>query len=113
MYFSSLCERSWSENPWFSILELRQPRDRFFVSKMTPVVQAAYLSLKQLASYSGLSVRTLRGYLTNTVRPLPHYRIGGRVLVKAAEYDEWARSFKVETSSVLREIVDDVLRDFR
>jgi hypothetical protein len=37
-----------------------------------------YLSLKALASYSGLSVRALRSFLIDPLKPLPHYRVGGR-----------------------------------
>jgi len=31
------------------------------------------LSIKALAGYSGLSVRALRGYVTDPAHPLPHY----------------------------------------
>jgi hypothetical protein len=37
-----------------------------------------YLPLKQLAGYSGLSVRTLRSYLAAPSHPLPCFRIGGK-----------------------------------
>ncbi len=57
-------------------------------------VDDAYLSLKTLAVYAGLSVRTLRGYLTHAAHPLPSYRIGGRVLVKRSEFDAWAAPFR-------------------
>jgi hypothetical protein len=49
-----------------------------------------FLALKALASYSGLSVRTLRTLLTAPSHPLPHYRIGGKLLVRRGEYDAWA-----------------------
>jgi hypothetical protein len=58
-------------------------------------VEDAYLPLRALATYSGLSVRTLRNYLTDLARPLPHYRIGGRVLVKRSEFDTWAGRFRI------------------
>lgn len=38
-----------------------------------------YLPLKALATYSGLSVRTLRGYLKHPSRQLPHYRVYGHL----------------------------------
>jgi excisionase family DNA binding protein len=49
-----------------------------------------YLQLPELARYAGLSYHTLRRHLTAKERPLPHYRIGGRLLVKKSEYDRWA-----------------------
>jgi len=54
-----------------------------------------YLSLDELATYAGLCVRTLRRYLDDPRHPLPHYHIGGRVLVKRSEYDEWAQPYHV------------------
>lgn len=53
-----------------------------------------YLPLKSLAQYGGLSVRTLRGYLIHPAHPLPHYRIGGKILVKRSEFDAWAQRFR-------------------
>ena len=38
----------------------------------------AYLPPTALAEYAGLSVRTLRGYLTPPAHPLPCYRIGAK-----------------------------------
>lgn len=76
-------------------------------------IEPGYLSLQQLAAYSGLSVRTLRGHLSDPLRPLPHYRIGGRVLVKPSEYDTWARAFRVEHTSNLCDIAADLMRDLR
>ena len=49
-----------------------------------------FLSLRALAGYSGLSVRTLRNLLKDPVDPLPYYRIGGKLLVRCSEYDLWA-----------------------
>lgn len=60
----------------------------------------AYLSLKMLARYSGLSVRTLRSHLTNGHRPLPSYRIGGKVLVRQSEFDAWATQFRVVRQTI-------------
>ena len=55
-----------------------------------------FMPLKPLSEYSGLSVRTLRTYLSHPVRPLPHYRPGGKILVKRSEFDEWLSRFKAE-----------------
>jgi helix-turn-helix protein len=48
-----------------------------------------YLSLKALADYSGLCVRTLRDHINDPVRPLPSYRLGGKILVRRGEFDAW------------------------
>jgi excisionase family DNA binding protein len=77
-------------------------------------VADGYLGLRELAEYSGLCVRTLRGYLVDRARPLPHYRIGGRVLVKKSEFDEWAAQFRIAPAPVsLDSLVDDVVGSLR
>ena len=68
-----------------------------------------YLPLKALARYSGLSVRKLREYLSHSSRPLPHYRVGGKVLVKQSEFDAWMTVFRAETAPCVDAIVTDVL----
>ena len=68
-----------------------------------------YLSLRALSVYGGLSVRTLRGYLTHPARPLPHYRVGGKVLVKRSEFDVWIRAFRTAETSQVETIVAAVL----
>lgn len=68
-----------------------------------------YLPLKALAGYSGLSLRTLRGYLAHPSRQLPHYRVGAKVLVKRSEFDAWIAAFKTSGESGVDAIVADVL----
>ena len=63
-----------------------------------------------LSDYSGLSERTLRGYLTHPVHPLPCYRIGGKVLVRRSDFDEWARRFRAVPTSAVDALVTDALR---
>ena len=70
----------------------------------------AYLPLRRLSSYSGLSVRTLRVYLSHPIHPLPCYRIGGKVLVRRSEYDSWASRFRANVAPAVDRVVDDVLR---
>jgi excisionase family DNA binding protein len=71
-----------------------------------------YLPLKDLARYAGLGVRTLRRYLADPAGPLPHYRLGGKVLVRRSEYDAWALRFRRDAAPSLGSLVDDVMRDF-
>jgi excisionase family DNA binding protein len=76
---------------------------------MTMPAADAYLPLKMLASYSGLSVRTLRNYLAHRSRPLPHFRVGGKILVRRSDFDAWIRAFRIESASTVDAIVADVL----
>jgi len=69
-----------------------------------------YLPLKALATYAGLSVRTLRAYLTHPAHPLPHFRIGGKILVLRSDYDAWASRFRSNVAPVVDEVVDDIMR---
>ena len=54
-----------------------------------------FLSLRALAAYCGLSVRTLRTYLDRPPQDaLPCYRVGGKVLVRRSEFDRWLERFR-------------------
>src|SRR5215208_3314058 len=76
-----------------------------------PSSAGGYLPLKALASYSGLSVRTLRDYLMDPIGPLPHYRIAGKILVRRSEYDAWVQRFRRRGSNSLGAMIDDLLHD--
>jgi hypothetical protein len=74
-------------------------------------VDDAYLSLtKGLPAYSGLSERTLRGYLCHPSHPLPCYRIGGKVLVRRSEFDRWAEQFRAVEVAALDALVSHVVK---
>jgi hypothetical protein len=79
-------------------------------ARQEPPATDDYLPLRTLAGYSGLSVRTLRGYLVHPAHPLPHYRVGGKLLVKRSEFDDWMRGFRAAEPPRLDGIVADVLR---
>jgi hypothetical protein len=86
-----------------------------------------WLTLRALNSYSGLSVRSLRRYLTDPRHPLPHYRmkdsriiatkagqprtVRGKVLVRRSEFDRWMEGFR-HTPDVDK-IVNEVMEEFR
>ena len=59
------------------------------------VADDRYLSLRSLATYAGISVRTLRALLVRRHAPLPHYRIGGKILVRRSEFDQWVAEFRI------------------
>lgn len=69
-----------------------------------------YLPLKALAGYSGLSVRTLRGYLAHPSRALPCFRIGGKILVKRSEFDAWAAGFRAPEPAGIDALVAHVMK---
>jgi hypothetical protein len=70
--------------------------------------RAEYLPLRSLAAYSGLSVRRLRQFLNDAAHPLPHYRIGAKVLVKRAEFDAWTAQFRISAAPRLDALVAGV-----
>jgi hypothetical protein len=80
------------------------------LDRTAPSIQPGYLSLKALALYSSCSVRWLRARLTDSKAPLPCYRIGGKVLVKVAEFDRWMAGYRACTQpDDLDQMVDDVI----
>ena len=69
-----------------------------------------YLSLRALADYSGLSIRRLRDLLDDPGRPLPCYRIGGKILVRRSEYDTWASTYRRVGRGEVARVVADILK---
>ena len=76
-----------------------------------PPLGDSFLDLTTLAGYSGLSKRTLRYHLASAARPLPHYRVGGKILVKRSEFDGWILQFKGAERPALDPLVTDLLKD--
>jgi hypothetical protein len=70
-----------------------------------------FLSLKALASYSGLSVRTLRSHLEDIADPLPCYRVRGKILVRRSEFDGWMAQHRRVGRVDVDRIVSDVLKE--
>jgi Helix-turn-helix domain len=68
-----------------------------------------YLSLKALATYSGLSVRKLRNCLRHPSHPLPHYRVDGMILIRRSEFDIWIAAYRRVGDPDVDQIVDDVM----
>jgi hypothetical protein len=87
-----------------------------------------WLSLEALSQYSGLSVRSLRGYLSDPHRPLPHYRmrephviatasgrprtVSGKILVRRSDFDRWMQSFRYvpDVDRIVKETLADLRR---
>lgn len=68
-----------------------------------------FLSLRALASYSGLSVRKLRDHLADLAHPLPHYRVGSKILVRRSEFDTWMARYRRVGQPNVERIVSEVL----
>jgi hypothetical protein len=69
-----------------------------------------FLSLRALAAYGGLSVRKLRDYLEDSSHPLPHFRVGGKILVRRSDFDTWISRFRrVANKPDVDAIVTEVL----
>lgn len=75
-----------------------------------PATDDRYLSLTELAAYSGLSVRTLTRHIHAAEAPLPHYRIGTRILVRRSEFDSWVRDTGA-TATARDQSYDDKVRE--
>ncbi len=69
-----------------------------------------YMDLKALSTYSSLSVRTLRQYLKDPVHPLPHFRPGGKILVRLSHFDQWMGRFHRDGSD-LDTLVSQIVRE--
>jgi hypothetical protein len=68
-----------------------------------------FLSFRALATYSGLSVRKLRDHLDDPTHPLPHYRVGGKIVVRRSEFDAWISMYRrvggIDVSQIVKEVL--------
>ena len=54
-----------------------------------------FFSLRALAAYSSLGVRTLRTYVELAPdEALPCYRLPGKILVRRSEFDRWIERYR-------------------
>ncbi len=86
-----------------------------------------WFSLVALSRYSGLSIRSLRDHLSDSHRPIPHYRmkephivrtkdgkprtVTGKILVRRSDFDRWMEHFKYTPD--LDKLVDEVVSEIR
>jgi excisionase family DNA binding protein len=66
------------------------------LSSRKSAVTPEYLSIEELACYSGLSTSTLRRRLQDD---MPHYRVGRSIRVKRSEFDTWLKQFQASSST--------------
>lgn len=79
-------------------------------------LQDRYLDLAALSEYSALSVKQLRRFLRDPVRPLPCFRPGGdqgKILVRRGEFDAWMESHRSRENVDVGRIVDEVMASVR
>jgi excisionase family DNA binding protein len=69
-----------------------------------------FLTLRALAAYSGIGLRKLYDFLSDPAHPLPHYRVGGKILVRRSEFDAWIARYRQSGRADVDAIVDGVLR---
>lgn len=79
--------------------------------KSSPKIEPEYLDLKALSQYSCLSVRTLRGILSQPGGP-SFYRLRGKILVNKGEWDKWLEQYKTAPMD-LDALVDKVMTEFK
>ncbi|MFH1885423.1 MAG: helix-turn-helix domain-containing protein [Pseudomonadota bacterium] len=71
----------------------------------------SYLTKAELSELTGISIRTVHEWLHAPSDPLPHYKIGRRILVRRSEFDAWAAKRRVsgDESPRVDAIVNEVL----
>jgi helix-turn-helix protein len=83
------------------------------VTSLTGFPADPFLDLRALAEYANLSLRTLARHLADPARPLPHYKVRGKILVRRSEFDAWIQAFRRSEPSVVPRLVEEVLMKFR
>ncbi|HRB81188.1 MAG TPA: hypothetical protein PK614_02905 [Nitrospira sp.] len=75
-------------------------------------VSPGYLDLRALAVYSSSSVRWLRDRINDTTAPLPYHRVGGKILIRKEDFDDWISRFRtIQSATELETLVDGVMAD--
>jgi Helix-turn-helix domain len=76
-------------------------------------VTPEYLTLKDLAGYCAIGTRRLRDHLTDPGHPLPHFRVGGKILVRRSDFESWIIAYRrigsPDVERVVREVVAAVV----
>ena len=72
-----------------------------------------YLDLRGLSAYSALAVPTLRGYLKDIRKPLPHFKVKGKILIRKSEFDAWLEAHRVSNSNDLNRIVEEAVNSLK
>lgn len=74
-------------------------------------IDPEYLTVKQLATYSGLAERTIRGFLKQPTNPLPHYRLGHKLLrVSRTDFQSWISRYRIDSDDQLSHVINDIVK---
>ena len=65
-----------------------------------------YFDLSGLSVYSNLGVSTLRNHIR---RGLPSFKVGGKILVRKSEFDQWIEQFRLHKKRDISRIVDEAI----
>ncbi len=79
-----------------------------------PAADPGYLSLPELARYAGVSRRTLQGFLSDPIDPLPFIVYPGMTdkRIKRSDFDTWADRYRrrgTQDAAAVDQVVADVL----
>lgn len=72
-----------------------------------------WLDLKALTQYACVSERTLREWVHREADALPAVQVGGKILVRRAEFDRWLEDHRVkhvDVNSIVDKLVTEVVR---
>jgi hypothetical protein len=72
-----------------------------------------FLSLQALAKASGLSVRKLRSLLADPSAPMPHFRPGGKIVVRWSEFLRYMEHFRAHPGVNIDQAVEAIMTDLR
>ena len=81
-------------------------------SALRPPAQAPaaeYLTLKDLAAYCAIGMRRLRDHLTDPGHPLPHFRVGGKILIRRSDFESWLIAYRRVGAPDVERIVHEVV----
>ncbi len=69
-----------------------------------------YLDLKTLAVRTSISVRKWRDHIKDPTNPVPHYVVGGKILVFWPEVHAWLQGYKAqpEINKLVNEVLDSL-----
>ena len=71
-----------------------------------------FVGLVALSKLAGLSVRKLRDCLTDPFHPLRHYRVGGKIVVRYSDFEQWIERYRVGATEDLNRVVDEIVGEF-
>ena len=74
------------------------------------ILKDKYFDLKGLSLYSSLGVSTLRDYIR---KGLPCFKIGGKILIRMSEFDQWLQGFRLHKEQDLTSIVNDIMSELK